>query len=225
MSKLGFADQDKRDRRHDWACEYLAGPARTAVVARAVFPAEPQEVDRVTHVIRRYRGRETVKINAIRSEIEKPIVRGKSMAVGFADVVLTCEVEAKFVGQTREETIYQNGPFSQEKFGPWKDEACPVFGNRSIVIEIKISPVGTGDLLRQVNLYRVHWPESQPFDNHCNLIRRYVVATAYPLARTDVDQLAAAGITHVYLGREFRRFVIEHELAAWEPQENASLEL
>lgn len=74
LARLGFADPDKKDPRHDWACQYLAQNEVALRVLRSLY-AGPKWRD---HVVKGRRH-------------EAPITKGEGqykVTVGFADLLL-----------------------------------------------------------------------------------------------------------------------------------------
>lgn len=157
LSRLGFADPDKKDRMHDLGCQYLALPENRERIARDVL------------------GRPDISFSK-QPIFESPIVKGEGKyqtVVGFIDVVLS-----GFVKTTEVED----------------PGACSYF-HRWLAIEVKITPVGIGEILRQIKLYR----QFRAADN-----LRWMVATSFPLSANDVAILKGAGVYHVRLGDAFQ---------------------
>jgi len=88
LAKLGFADQDKKERRHDWACQYLAQPE---VAARlAAFLGVPRTRDRWVN------GVPSWEFEYV--ETETHLTKGEDQyktTIGFLDVVISYEAQGE----------------------------------------------------------------------------------------------------------------------------------
>lgn len=202
LAKLGFADPDRKNPRHDRACNYLAQrPDALAATLRGAF-GEPVEV---------------LKSSAT---IEVPVSKGEGhykTSVGFVDVVAECDVcrripvrrpvqpprdfedgfDARLDRSIAAHPVWgKHLPDGQaarsrlpdewlSEYGRWYveearrliDEARPfdktersryekdctearktellaVGAQARVLIEVKISPVSSGDLIRQIGIYR-----------------------------------------------------------------------
>jgi hypothetical protein len=169
VASLGFADPDKRDRRHDLACQYLAIEENRRKVAD-VLGFELPAVDRFHEPFRH----------------EYPITKGEGQyltTVGFLDLV---------VRLSRKEPC--RGPHCCNPPQPDGMHRLPL----SVGIEVKIHPVGVGDLLRQLNLYRTFV--------RCDA---WIVASPFSFTAPELDALRSASIHHVRLGENFDRWCQE----------------
>jgi hypothetical protein len=70
----------------------------------------------------------------------------------------------------------------------------------NFAVEVKILPIGVGDLLRQVNLYREYVPDHS-----------WIVVTAYDISPADKAALMAEGVRHLRLGPAFDDWCREQE--------------
>jgi hypothetical protein len=129
LANLGFSDPDKKEDRHDLACQYLAEngakvlelfllPERSSGIAdggRATYTESPWEFSGFS--------------------CEAPISKGEGQyktTIGFLDLVVKAT------------SIYQQSN--------WKGDTHPQ--HVEIAVEVKIGRVQVGDILRQVRLYR-----------------------------------------------------------------------
>lgn len=168
LSQLGFADPDKRDRRHTLGCQYLALPENRLKIMGLL----PRTF--------RYEGADRQVEGSDRQPIfERMIGKGEGKyrtTIGFIDLILWYQV-----------TFPCGGP---KCCRPPSDEIhIYSFG---VAVEVKITPVGIGDILRQINLYRDY---EKQFG--------WLVATAFPLSTADVSVLKNERIYHVRLGDPF----------------------
>ena len=72
----------------------------------------------------------------------------------------------------------------------------PCYEYSTVGVEVKITPVGVGEILRQIKLY-------QEYADH----RHWYVVTAFPLSEGDIDALKTNGVLHAKLGSGFLNFV------------------
>jgi len=108
----------------------------------------------------------------------------------------------------------------------WIDETVSSYSARakgSVLTEVKIRPVGVGDILRQINLYRSHITENLSYEN--NDIRSriramdgekaayklisdkfWVLATTFELDHGQAQTIRGANITHIRLGDGFTKW-------------------
>lgn len=96
----------------------------------------------------------------------------------------------------------------------WVDHVCDKdeWGSRrafEIYVEVKIGPVGIGDVLRQINLYREH---VGTHDDETS--RVWILATPYPLSAFDVATLRTAKVDHIRLGEKFDAWAAEKMASA-----------
>jgi hypothetical protein len=148
VSQLGFADPDKKDSRHDLACQYLSQPEMILKLVGLVAPEESE-------------------VRGVRNET--PIRKGEGQyqsTVGFLDIYVYC-------------------------------------GIYSVAVEVKVNPIGIGDMVRQFNLYR----------QYAGSIDYWVLATTFVLSPIDLDSLKRERIRHVLLGPRFEAWCSEQERA------------
>lgn len=95
-------------------------------------------------------------------------------------------------------------------FGRTEEEA-----HRGVaIVEVKVQPVGVGEVLRQIKLYREYrGPRGcmRFFEGDRDAMPdpalHWVLATVYPMPREDVARLRAERITHIRLGERFDAYV------------------
>jgi hypothetical protein len=186
LANLGFADPDKKDPKHDWACQYLAELAENGKlgsslinpifdVSKCILPIHHDDDAKYRYCI--FRG---VKMEHMLSKGD-----GKyQTTIGFLDVVVAF--------------LYKFRNLGVEDFRS---------GLGYVVFEVKINQVGIGDIIRQINLYR------QYYKKHGNPIF-WVIASAFQLPAVDVETLKREGIHHVFLGDSFIRWYEERSKVA-----------
>jgi len=92
------------------------------------------------------------------------------------------------IATARSTPLIHSGPHLTTKHAP----------GGSVYVEVKTTPVGAGELLRQINLYRGY------VDGH------WVIATTFPISQLDAATLERAEIRHVMLGNKFQAWLTEY---------------
>jgi hypothetical protein len=206
LAQLGFADADKQNPKHDLAVEYLAQPhqARRLVSLfhkKFTWDRVTQDQGRVDTGYGEGQYRRHWRYAELRMprspERERPLTKGEGnyrTTVGFIDLVL--QYEPVLV-----ECMVRGGPDGE---GPIETQtvhrmgADPEFEEEMrggiIGVEVKASPLATGDLLRQVKLYREYLGGPSV---------RWVVAGCFKFSETQAHALRQENITPVSLGALF----------------------
>jgi hypothetical protein len=199
LSSLGFADPDKKDRRHDLACQYLATPdVARQIVDILVRPSLSARTKTVNE--RKFRGRVVYEFGDLyRPRFEEPIVKGEGQyrtVVGFLDVVLPFSWTYRQVGEMR---AFEGHPWEphNSNLDAWTS---------AVILEAKVNPVGVGDIVRQINLYREFRRISE--DSFPNLPYFWCVATAFDLSAADVSMLREGRVRHIRLGEAFEEWCV-----------------
>ena len=209
LAKLGFADPDKRNPQHDLACQYLALPENVRKIADLIELERGDET--YTH---QYDG-ETLEEAGVRHRrvaghgitFEWPISKGKEQyktTIGFVDLVISFDLRT-YCRERRERR--RSG--ASCSWGPWKPQDNSEGRRRvNVGVEVKVSRVQVGEVLRQLQLYRTYADSSTPYSGPgWNDIANWVVATTYALSAVDVSAFRNERILHVRLGDGFREFV------------------
>ena len=209
LAKLGFADPDKQDPQHDLVCQYLSLPENVQKLAHLL------ELDRgdetYTH---RYDG-ETLEETGVRHRrvaghgvtFERPISKGEDRyktTIGFVDLLITFDLRT-YCRERRERRRERMSC----SWGPWKPRDNSEERRRvNVGVEVKVSRVQVGEVLRQLQLYRAFTDSSTPYRAPgWNDISNWVVATTYALSAAEANAIRNERILHVRLGDGFRQFV------------------
>lgn len=164
LAKMGFADPDKKNPRHDWACQYLAQPEVLQQFFSSRISAELKDHSSVD----------------VQTVLEHHIMKGQGQyktTIGFADVVFESSVRTQW-------SVANNCPGLCVANNNWDERYHTVDGTKprrefrvvdlsqirqevsssmsSGLIEVKIAPVSVGEILRQVKLYREYFAPEEP---------------------------------------------------------------
>lgn len=235
LARLGFSDPDKKDPRHDLACQYLALRENQERLAEMLFlgPLRAKQVKGykfwtggVERPSRNVRST-LLPMHADRAVLELPVSKGVGQyktTVGFVDVSFTWHLEEVIEGEMLQVSRLRFDPLTNERLPPL---AAPCRGERVesleewvphsarerhpfwLCAEVKVAPSPVGDVLRQVKLYREHLVESSAGRHP-----PFVLATVYPMGASDVAALKAERITHIRLGPKFDEWVAAREAEA-----------
>jgi hypothetical protein len=228
LASLGFADPDRRDRRHTLACQYLSTPdAALRLLAR--YKPEMVEPRTTPEPVTLGKGERPPDLSAPRgavlsqAQMEVPILRGRDFLVGFWDVALT------FRGMSwaweERDTVY-----AEPAAVAVVEKVAGMFGARWSTVTGSRGAVGVpSGAARSVAVGATWRPtayetsqrlyvevKTAPMDvaDICKQLALYmqftpaagslfVVATCYPMPKVDRETLAAKGVRHVWLGDGF----------------------
>jgi hypothetical protein len=208
LAKLGFADKDRQNSRHDAACNYIA--LSEGALARTIEAAAGPS----------YRATNS------RGTLEKLVQKGEGQyatTIGFIDVAASFDYVRRLV------VWAEPGPNSIRV-------PAEVSGSASCIIEVKIGRVSSGDLIRQLKLYEEYhhlhcdpprfvdpdvWRHYDPNDRErrdrvgqCaeqDTLRRLkhlkIAVLDYDVDAEYVSALRSEGIEVVRLGVGFERYI------------------
>ena len=201
LSKLGFADPDRREPLHDVACHYLVTPdaVRRLIWCLAIehgpepYADNSGDEERTSRVVR--------KVTSHRVSREFEIAKGLGQyrtTVGFADLVLQLHIADQHCeGRMRRRNVRDGrGNLTWSEWGQLDNRVD--WSHVEMGVEVKAMPVAVSDVIRQVKLYRSY-----------SGIRTWIVATTYQITRADLASLKNERFQHVYLGKHFQAFVAE----------------
>jgi len=193
LAQLGFADADKQNPKHDLAVEYLALEHNAKRLIQSIHPGFdweplrpiPNKPDWASLTIRRLSDLRT-------PERERPLTKGEGQyrsTVGFLDLLVRYSASKtiwEYVEGRPPRTVYDLD-HDREPSGPL-----------ALVVEVKAGHVPTGDLLRQMKLYR-EYADTIGGVARCS----WVVAGCFKFTETQAHALRQEGITPVSLGPLF----------------------
>lgn len=222
LAKLGFSDPDKKDRTHDLACQYLTRPEVLALVGERVvkpvieatrkplnFASNSYDSKLGGYVVEK--GEWFVAYKALTDpRLEVAISKGDGQyktTIGFIDV--ECTIKGESIDEGKRYLAKERGGTFEHEVGPFRE-----VGKYEVQlgIEVKIAPVGIGDLIRQIKLY-----DEYVRPNRIGMGRipyYWLAATRYELSARDVASLKAEGILHIRLGGPFERWLSEQNTSA-----------
>lgn len=201
LSNLGFNDADKKEPKHDIACRYIAQPEVAVRIINAMFPprtasgTHKEAWDGESEWRWTRHTTESVGIAAYERAISKGTGQYKT-TVGFIDVVIPYRLRAT------DEWRQKN---AKGEWGEWtkKDSETTTWQR----CEVKIQPVGSAEILRQINLYREYITSEDRRDEP-----NWIVATAWLPSDAELLQLKHGRCFHVLLGQKFEQYVTDqHE--------------
>ena len=202
LARLGFADPDKPEPRHDLACQYIGHPATVEKVIRLLDIVYEDRPHRCGDDVWEQVGKLTRSVRRKSVAYEMPVEKGSGQymtTVGFIDVVLRFDL----LDHAREVFFRHR----RSHAGPWDDwqQGRELLENRPlrVGVEAKIAPVPIGSVIRQINLYRSY---TRPNPTGRDGIGHWIVATDYDMPQIDLASLKNEGITHVRLGPCFDEF-------------------
>lgn len=209
LARLGFADPDRKDKRHTLACQYLCEPEVARRVIRAVGITTPSEpVPEPKSVVVDFSGRSlydkdkyeagkpelsksTEWISKVRTGVEMKVEGSRGFLIGFVDVF----IEVHKTKWTRE---LEKLPEGRGESQYWTGNKWWYYPRASIahrfIIEVKATPVDVADAIKQLKMYSVAEPTHT------------VLATCYPMTQADKGTLNSSGIYHIYLGDGFKAY-------------------
>jgi hypothetical protein len=204
LARFAFADPDAKDPLHDLGCEYIA-LEENALKLLNMIKYVPDDVGKeITSdslyfetdsglrvpFAGKFKYRITEIDRKVRSHVESILTKGQDqymVTIGFLDVDTSWTVRHRRVGKDS----------ANEKY-PDLDDWLDYRGR--IVTEVKISPIGIGDLVRQMNLYREHVEMTH---QRGDARAQFFVAAAFDVNDYFQSALNREGIHLVRLGDNF----------------------
>jgi hypothetical protein len=203
ISRLGFADPDKGDRRHDLACQFLASRGVAESIGCQFIRPKAEDLfcrersfhsdyssSNVPDVVRS--GSLDERCNFHVSH-EVPISKGEgkyATTIGFLDLSI-CYTVSYTAREDRRGKI-QEFHLSDDLYA---------------FFEIKVKPIPVGDAIRQIRFYRLH-----AHGGHHPAW--WFLVTAFPFSEADGAMLAASKIHHIQLGSKFEEWASIQEASA-----------
>ena len=216
LASLGFSDPDKKNRRHDYACQFLAKAENAVAImhrlmgSRILTKEAFHRIDALVVAANNGDALSLRRLNEIwatydtppispesvslwRSAIEAPISKGEGQyksTIGFADVLLDLNSKYLFVLRMSES---------------FPEKAHWVSGRKKVLVEVKIHPVDVGAIIRQLNLYREHYHFDYTPDSET------LAVCDFDLQPEDIATLRSERIQYLRLGTRFDAYVKERE--------------
>lgn len=200
LSKLGFSDPDKKDPKHDLACLFLREEATREMIGKwllAQFPVLPEGA--VGHHPK------DVKIG--RPVIEYHLQKGEGQyatTIGFLDVLYQPLINVCHIDK------------AQECDANWKPVGEPKLTRADeelrwlMFAEVKVHPVGVGDILRQMNLYSTYLHANSWRSRPAKFLPNGLVVTAWSPSRVERQAVTDAGFGWLTLGDRFQQWCAEN---------------
>jgi hypothetical protein len=211
LSKLGFADPDKKDPRHDLACLYLTQPEVVGKVAAWLLPRIPkfsltEDKEDSASQCTAVSGKGVMEYHLQKGE-------GKyATTVGFLDVVFDMSLTMDCI------SWHGSGQYVYEKDGrvsrsQYQQVSYVRVERRRIFCEVKVGRVSIGDVLRQMNLYKSYtngyeWGGG----GRDNLGPLGILVAPWDVSLAEKDSLNKAGYAFMRLGKDFDAWVERQEI-------------
>lgn len=234
LASLGFADPDKKESRHDLACQYLATRencerlANVVIRTRKSLGAHPyKSLD--MHNRDKFVGEISHELVSVgRPSLEHVVSKGTGQyrnTVGFLDVICPFSITAV---RTGEADVYAGSePIPENELDSLRLRFPPghMARQRSIterktvrqrigdtrpmvaIIEVKIQPVPIGDILRQINLYREYTIDCLREEYPGVHDATWILAAEFPVSQDSADMLRREKIVSVALGKSFAEWI------------------
>jgi hypothetical protein len=179
LARLGFADPDKTDPKHDLACQYLANDEQSRKLAEQVC-----EFGRHEWTEKAFSDR----VEKAQVSFEVPVSKGEGRyktTIGFLDLLIKYYIEVLD--------------------SSWPDQSY--WERRHLVVEVKSSPVSAQEILRQINLYQEYYrpTNANGDDSQC----QWGVAVNFDLSSASVEVFRSKDILPIRLGKRFEEWVAE----------------
>jgi hypothetical protein len=201
LAQLGFADADKQNPKHDLAVEYLALEHNAKRLIASLEPGfgwetivSAQNTMGEDAAAPTHKYWEERKLSDLQVPVrERPLTKGEGQyrsTVGFLDLVLGYIAKARAITERTDESKRR-----EEHSVELRDWPC-----RLVIVEVKAAPLPTGDLLRQMKLYREYRGN---LNSGQFLPHHWVVAGCFKFSATQANALRAEGFVPVSLGPLF----------------------
>lgn len=204
LSKLGFSDPDKQNKKHDLAIPFLAQESILEKIIPIYFKNSIYITGGIhypigcTNTYLQKREYIDYKIENYNFNQEYPLTTlDTKTIVGFVDGVISIRIQVNYKEYTCQklhnhvENIHQC---------VWKDEtSCIRYENEKIFIEVKITPEQVGSIIRQIRTYRKYlcYGDCQP---------KFLLVHTFPLNDIEVEQLERENIMCVKLGEQYDKW-------------------
>ncbi len=224
LASLGFADRDKRDPTHDWACEFMSQPTQIERLAKmALKPLPPTAFTNGKSTDRERWYCETC-FGHIR--YAESLQRDQGRVAGGSDSKPLCNrcaawhsapIEAERIittaagvesPLTKGEDKYKTTIGFLDVFGAWRrdvrvEDRWAGWDTGYVYVEVKIAEETVGNILRQIGLYREH----QSWHDNTN----WFVATMFDIDAGQAETMQRAGVKPVRLGVGFSQWLEERK--------------
>lgn len=187
LAGLGFADPDKKNPQHDLACLYLTQQNTIKAVLNWLLESYPDPKCEITG-----------KSGGARNEYHLTKGEGKyATTVGFIDVLFRFSTEYRYLETTKHVGYEYDG---SQKYAPCEPYWAASQSSWSMIAEVKISKVGIGDILRQLNLYVSY------FDNYSlsSYYPKALLIAPWDLTAPEAEALKSSGFGFLKLGKPFQ---------------------
>lgn len=206
IARLGFSDPDRKDPRHDLACQYVV--EQREQIARMALSDLSLKVtaEDLRHVAWRKADRAGFSCPTCGTRVgrgcrcnEIDAAIAKKFGVSAGDLRIVCDMHAeceqiiqKGEGQYRTTIGFADVYITGHRVVQLGGERYLGYPERAIGVEVKIQPISWAEVLRQIRLYAEYLPAEV-----------WVLAAAYAVSASDVEMLQANDVMTVRLGSKF----------------------
>lgn len=195
LSKLGFADPDKRNPEHDQACLYLTQPEVARKIAAWMMELRGEWVNAF--------GRWKYTKVRFATTQEHHLQKGEGQyatSIGFIDVVFDFEGVVEGTQTANIARKPDESGFMRDVWIPCEPVAASETIRWKMLVEVKITPVSIGDVLRQLNLYTTYHKASEGVPEK---MPRGLLVAPWNVSAAELDALRKSGYEFLKLGKAF----------------------
>lgn len=207
LARLGFQDPDLKEPVHDLACEYVSLEENALKLRELAAPAtlDPNG----EHYNERYSGTfnrcVTESKFSVTSHIECAISKGidprYKTTIGFLDVKIDWTSQFRAVGTFTKNVYSKTERKYVKSIDPVQVDDWLSGPEGTVAVEVKIHPIGVGELVRQINLYREYAPTAYTYGSYRRV--DFVACVAFDVDEYYRDALIREHVALVKLGDKF----------------------
>lgn len=207
IAKLGFSDPDKKNPRHDLGCLYLKDPEVRAKLGEWML----SRIQKLAIPRKETEERSTVlEVKFPVPKLEYHLAKGSGQyatTIGFLDARFDIELIVEHYEDSY--SAYDRAGRPPKLSRKVRSQTWPLFA------EVKIEPVGVGDILRQLNLYRSYFEiggySERPRAPYPG-VPYGILFTSFQLSPAESTAINEAGYGCIQLGTKFDQWCKEQNV-------------
>ena len=234
LSKCGFADEDRKESKHDLACAYIRDNI-SDLLSKIAEERDKKEKEQLyirhgngedcPNSTAAFYGTRYHKVSLVDVGQEVLLTKGEGQyktTVGFADVIARFSVSEYIKGIKKTCSKHLSRQISDADFAAACDVETVYDGmlylNKTefiinkkritAIIEVKAGYTQVSDITRQLELYRSTLADTE-WSSGYTVAR--MLAACYPLSNYDKEQLIKNGIRPIQLGEKFENWLLSRE--------------